>query len=128
MKQKILAVNNISGILFFISSMSLLIFPFLEQENGLPVIAFIIAGIFWICLLFGSALQVLASMMIKRLKQKRKKAYIERKLAIPISVFAVILILILCFFKNNLLFLAIDAALLLSSIELYFYLKRRNSV
>ena len=75
----------------------------------------------------GIALQVIASRMAYK-TQTKKNHKINRLIMIPIILFAIMLLMLLCFWKNSVLLIAIDIALLFSSIELLFYLKRRNSV
>lgn len=127
MKKKILIVNNISGISFLISSLSILGIPFIDQNSELPTTAYILAFLFWGGLITGIALQVIASRMANK-TQTKKNHKINRLIMIPIILFAIMLLMLLCFWKNSVLLIAIDIALLFSSIELLFYLKRRNSV
>lgn len=128
MKRKILVLNDISGVFFFLSSVSLVGIPFLDQSDGLPTNAYFLAGLFWIGVLIGIGVQVIISVMLKKMGKKRKRAYKQRKMLIPIAVFLVFFILIMCFWKKSVVLISIDTALLLFSIEIYFYLKRRNSV
>jgi len=128
MRRKILVLNNISGVFFFLSSVSLLGVPFLDQSNGLPVIAYLLAGLFWIGLLTGIGVQLVISGMMKKMKDKKKRPYKQRKMLIPIAFFVLLFILIMCFWKTSVVLISIDIALLLFSIEIYFYLKRRYSV
>lgn len=128
MRRKILVLNNISGVFFFLSSVSLLGVPFLDQSNGLPTIAYLLAGLFWIGLLTGIGVQLAISGMMKKMKDKKKRTYKQRKMLIPIAFFVLLFILIMCFWKTSVVLISIDIALLLFSIEIYFYLKRRYSV
>lgn len=128
MKRRILAINDISGIFFFLSSASLLGIPLLDLSNGFPNFAYFLAGLFWIGLLIGIGLQIVLSAMSKKISQKRKRTHKERRILIPIAVFLVLFILIMCFWKKSVVLISIDLALLLFSIEIYFYMKRRNSV
>lgn len=128
MRRKILVLNNISGVFFFLSSISLLGVPFLDQSNGLPMIAYLLAGLFWIGMLTGIGVQLVISGMMKKMKDKTKRTYKQRKMLIPIAFFALLFILIMCFWKTSVVLISIDIALLLFSIEIYFYLKRRYSV
>ncbi len=128
MRRKILVLNNISGVFFFLSSVSLLGVPFLDQSNGLPVIAYLLAGLFWIGLLTGIGVQLVISGMMKKMKDKKKRPYKRRKMLIPIAFFVLLFILIMCFWKTSVVLISTDIALLLFSIEIYFYLKRRYSV
>ena len=128
MRRKILVLNNVSGVFFFLSSVSLIGIPFLDQSDGLSLISYFLAGVFWIGLLTGIGIQLAISVMMKKIKDKNKKAYRQRKMLIPIMVFLLFFILIICFWKTSVVLISIDTALLLFSIEIYFYLKRRYSV
>jgi len=128
MRRKILVLNNVSGVFFFLSSVSLIGIPFLDQSDGLSLISYFLAGLFWIGLLTGIGIQLAISVMMKKIKDKNKKAYRQRKMLIPIMVFLLFFILIICFWKTSVVLISIDTALLLFSIEIYFYLKRRYSV
>ena len=128
MRRKILVLNNISGVFFFLSSVSLLGVPFLDQSDGLPAIAYLLAGLFWIGLLTGIGVQLVISGMMKKMKDKKKRTYKQRKMLIPIALFVLLFILIMCFWKTSVVLISTDIALLLFSIEIYFYLKRRYSV
>ena len=128
MRRKILVLNNISGVFFFLSSVSLLGIPFLDQSDGLPLISYLLAGLFWIGLLTGIGVQLVISGMMKKMKDKKKRTYKQRKMLIPIALFVLLFILIMCFWKTSVVLISTDIALLLFSIEIYFYLKRRYSV
>ena len=128
MKRRILALNDISGVFFFLSSASLFGVPFLDQSNGLPPIAYFLADLFWLGLLIGVGMQLIISAMLKKISGKRNRTHKERRMLIPITVFLVLFILIICFWKKSVVLISIDLALLLFSIEIYFYMKRRNSV
>ena len=123
MKKKVRTINNVSIILYTLSSASLLVIPFIDQDSELNAFSYCTAGVFWSGLIIGSILKVMASLMGKKLtKKKTNKA---RRMLIPITVFSVLLILILCIGKNSVMLLSIDLALLLMSIELYIFLRRR---
>jgi len=126
MRRKTLIINNISLLLFVLSSLSLLVIPFINQNNELTKAAYIDAGVFWIGLISGILLQISAAMISK--KSENKRTYKERKMIIPIIVFTLVFVLIICFLKKNVLLTALDMGMLLFSIELYFYLKRGDSV
>lgn len=128
MKRRILVLNDISGVFFFLSSASLLGIPFLDLSNVFPAIAYFFAGLFWIGLLIGIGLQFIISAMSKKMSRKRKRSHKERRMLIPIAVFLVLFVLIMCLWKKSVVLISIDLALLLFSIEIYFYMKRRNSV
>ncbi|MCR4645624.1 MAG: hypothetical protein K5695_09490 [Oscillospiraceae bacterium] len=128
MKQKIRMANNWSIACFFLSSASLLGIPFLNlgEDETLPLGAYVISVLFWSGLLLGILLQIVTAVMQKKSGGKKKKTHRERRMLIPIAVFMIVFVLLLCFLKSSLLCLVIDLALLLFSIEIYFYLKRRN--
>lgn len=128
MRRKILVLNNISGAFFFLSSVSLLGIPFLGQSNELPAIAYLLAGSFWTGLLTGTGIQLVLSAMMKKVKYNKKRTYKQRRMLIPIALFVLLFILIMCFRKTDVVLVSIDIALLLFSTEIYFYLKRRYSV
>lgn len=123
MKKKVGTINNVSIMFYVLSSISLLIIPFINQDSGLNTLAYCTAGVFWSGLIIGSVLQIIASFMGKKLT--KKKTYKARRLLIPIAVFSILLILILCIGKQSVMLLSIDLALLLMSIELYIFLRRR---
>lgn len=128
MRRKILVLNNISGVFFFLSSVSLLGVPFLDQSNRLSSVAYLLAGLFWIGLLVGIGIQIVISAMMKKMKDRKKKVYKQRKMLIPIIALLLLFILIICFWKTSVVLISLDIALLLFSIEIYIYLKRRYSV
>lgn len=128
MRRRILVLNDISGVFFFVSSVSLLGIPFLDLSNDFPTIAYFFAGLFWIGLLVGIGLQLMTFAMSKKIKEEKKRTYKERRMLIPIAVFLMFFILIMCFLKKSVLLMSIDLAFLLFSIEIYFYLKRRYSI
>ena len=123
MKKKVKIINNVSIIFYTLSSLSLLIIPFINQDNELNAIAYCTAGVFWSGLIIGSILQIIVSFIGKKLT--KKKTYKARRLLIPTAVFSVLLVLILCIGKKSVILLSIDLALLLMSIELYIFLRRR---
>lgn len=128
MKRKILLLNDISGVFFFISSASLIGIPFLDSCNGFSIAAYFFAGLFWIGLLIGIGLQFIISFISKKMSIKEERTHKKRKMLVPVAVFLVLFALIMCFLKKSVALISIDIALLLFSIEIYFYMKRRNSV
>ncbi len=123
MRTKAKCANNISIIFFLFSSSSLLVIPFTKINDELTTVAYCTAGVFWIGLILGIAFQVMASVMSKKLKKKKTPKL--RRMMIPIGVFSVLLVLILLIGKKSIILLSVDLALLLMSIELYIYLRRR---
>ena len=130
MKRKILMINNWSIASFFLSSASLLGIPFLkvEPDETLPPGAYVVAALFWFGLLLGILFQIIAAVIWKKSSETKKRTYRERRMLIPIVLLAIVFVLILCFWKSSLLCTVLAFALLLFSIEIYFYLKRRYSV
>ena len=130
MKRKILMINNWSIASFFLSSASLLGIPFLkvEPDETLPPGAYVVAELFWFGLLLGILFQIIAAVIWKKSGETKKRTYRERRMLIPIVLLAIVFVLILCFWKSSLLCTVLAFALLLFSIEIYFYLKRRYSV
>lgn len=128
MKRKMLLVNNYSIVCFFVSSFSLLGVPLINLDDEFPKVAYIIAILFWLGLIFGILFQLISYSMWKRIKQQKKKKYGERKLLIPFFVFLVLFFVIFLFWNKSVVLISIDLALTLFSIEIYFYFKRRHSV
>lgn len=128
MKQRIFILNNISGISFLISSLTLIGIPFLNLKNGFSVIAYLLAGLFWTGLLAGVILQIITAQMSKKIKSRKRKTHKERRMIIPFSVFFLIFLLILVFLKESVVLMSIDLACMLFSIEMFFYMKRRYNI
>lgn len=128
MKRRMLLINNCSIVFFFISSCSLLGVPLINLDDELPKIAYIIALLFWLGLIIGVSLQMAAWSMCKKIKNKRKKTYRERKILIPFATFLILFFVILLFWNKSVVLISVDLALTLFSIEFYFYFKRRYSV
>ena len=126
MKQKILLLNRISVIMFFLSSFSLLGIPFLNLDNEIPILGYFIAILFWSGLLIGTSLQVCIAMMAKKMEIKRTNK--ERHIFIVTGIFLILFVLTICFFEKSIVLMSVDIAFLLFSIEMYFYLKWRYSV
>ncbi|MBE6843105.1 MAG: hypothetical protein E7510_09805 [Ruminococcus sp.] len=128
MRQKILKINNYSIIAFFISSFSLLGIPFINQDGKLPKGAYIIALLFWIALISGIVLQIVAGSMWQKFNKKKGKSKKNRMFLIPIACFFIFLVLTILIWGKNIVLVSVNLALLLFSIEIYFYFKRRCSV
>ncbi|MBQ5335224.1 MAG: hypothetical protein J6Z45_04675 [Oscillospiraceae bacterium] len=118
--------NQASVICFALSSASLLLIPFLEIGEELPRPAYWIAGIFWGGLLAGILLQITAA--AKSRDAEKKPCRKARLMLIPAAVFALLLIVILLMQSKSVILLSADLALLLMSVELYFYLRRRDRI
>ncbi len=128
MKQKILQINNYSIIAFFISSFSLLGSPFINLESELPKGAYIIASLFWLGLISGIVLQLVSYSMWRKFKRSKAKSKKSRIFLIPVVCCLFFLILVMMIWEKNVILVSINLALLLFSIEVYFYFKRRYSV
>lgn len=128
MKQKISRWNHLSIFFFGLSSGSLFGIPFLNLEHGFSGVAYFLAAIFWIGLLLGIGLQLLGANALKKHAGTKKPTGKEKWMGIPVLFFLFLLIMILCFWKNSIALISMDLALLLFSIETYFYLKRRGRV
>lgn len=128
MKRRILLLNNCSIVFFFISSCSLLGVPLINLDDELPKMAYVIALLFWLGLIAGIFLQIAVWSICRKIKQKRKRTYRERKFLIPFMAFIILLFVILLFWNKSVVLISVDLALTLFSIEFYFYFKRRYSV
>lgn len=126
MREKILKKNKISFISFFLSSFSLLGIPFLNLNDEISVLGYVVAVIFWLGLLTGIGLQFSIAMIAKKTKVSR--TYKERRALVSTVVFLILFILIRCFFEKSIVLMSIDIAFLLFSSEMYFYLKWRYSI
>lgn len=101
-KKKLFRINRLSGLSFLISSLSLLVIPFLNTGNGLTASAYVIAALFWIGLLLGSGLQIFLSVKCKGMKKKKWK---NQKIFYIVSAAAFILLIILVILRINIMFL-----------------------
>lgn len=115
--------NIISGVLFFISSSSLLIIPFLDFDDNLSVSAYAVALLFWGGSISGIIIQIILFVTCKKYtKVKESKTRQIVGVIFLISVF--VLIPIMAFWRDNEFALSINLFLLLFSIEIYFVIKR----
>lgn len=124
MKRNASLANNASAVCFALSSLSLLLIPFLDLGSGLPKAAFWIAGVFWGGLLAGILLQIAAARGQR--KAETPHGGKARRMLIPAAVLALLLIVMLCLRTKSVRLFSADLALLLMSVELYFYLRRRE--
>ena len=126
MKRTAKYLNNASVICFALSSASLLLIPFLDLGDELPPSAYWIAGTFWIGLLAGILLQIAAAAKSREAAgQKRRTA---RRMLIPAAAAALILIVLMCMRIKSVALFSVVLALFLMSVELYFYLRRRDRI
>ncbi|MBQ8298192.1 MAG: hypothetical protein IJX77_10470 [Ruminococcus sp.] len=126
MKKKILTLNVISGVFYVISSLSLLAIPVLSSGEKISSAGYVIAAVFWAALLVGTVMQIIISVMCRKLELK--KCTKQRAALIPAAVFLVLLVVMLLFKNDSLILMSADLALLLLSVEAYFLLKRRFSL
>ena len=122
--------NELSLIFFSVSSGSLLTIPLWNFGRAAEVIAFVFAAVFWTCLVLGIAFQIKAGILSKKSEKtikKRKPGAFEKAALLAAAVFLLLLAIIMLFMENNAVLFCIDLALMLLSIEIYFYLKRRYS-
>ena len=120
---KIKILNIISGILFLISSLSLLAIPFLNLDERFPAEAYVLAGLFWFGLINGMVLQIIISVVCKKLKKpKKKRLHIIIGIVFLISLLSIIPVFL--FFTDNEFILPINLSIILLSAEMYFVVKR----
>lgn len=126
MKLKI--INYISAVCFFISSSTLLFIPILNLENGFPVLAYFLAGAFWILLLSGITLQIF--LIIKTRKIKRCKLLkMSRKIILSVLLISIIMLFfVLIFLRANPIVLPMNLSLLLISIEIFSVICRMEKL
>lgn len=132
MRRKMVFLNNISIICFFLSSASIMGVPFLNMDNEFPKAAYFLAGLFWAGLISGLILQIAVWIWSKKNKQQNKKEEKkirkERPFLIYFGVFFLLFLLILLFCRESITLMSIDLACMLFSIEMFFYMKRRYKI
>lgn len=101
-EKKLKLINRLSGASFLISSLSILVIPFINISDGLTVAAYIVAALFWIGLLLGSGLQIFLSVKCKEMKKKKWK---NQKIFYTVSAVDLILLIIFVILKINIMFL-----------------------
>lgn len=101
-EKKLKRINRLSGASFLISSLSMLVIPFINISDGLTVAAYIVAALFWIGLLLGFGLQIFLSVKCKEMKKKKWK---NQKIFYTVSAVAFILLIIFVILKINIMFL-----------------------
>ena len=70
---KLRVLNIISGVLFFISSSSLLIIPFLDFDDNLSVSAYAVALLFWGGSISGIIIQIILFVTCKSILKSRSR-------------------------------------------------------
>ena len=71
---KLRVLNIISGVLFFISSSSLLIIPFLAFDDNLSVSAYAVALLFWGGSISGIIIQIILFVTCKKYTKVKRTA------------------------------------------------------
>ena len=120
---KLRVLNIISGVLFFISSSSLLIIPFLAFDDNLSVSAYAVALLFWGGLILGIIIQIILFVICKK-HAKVKMSKTRRIVGVIFFISVIVLIPVLVFWSDNEFILPINLFLILFSAETYFVIKR----
>ena len=120
---KIKVLNIISEVLFLVSSLGLLVIPFLDFNDSLSAAAYVVASLFWGGLVFGIIIQIMLLVICKK-TAKAKKSKTRRMVGITFLISVIILIPVLTFCNDNEFILPINLFLILFSVETYFVLKR----
>lgn len=119
------SLNFVSGLSFIISSASLLIIPFIKYGKEMPVIAYVVASVFWIGLITGLIVQILLAIKCKKMSLKNKNK--KYRMLYIISAIALASIIILYVFNNkNIIAFAINLFLLLFSLQAVMVIKRKG--
>lgn len=118
-------LNIISAVSFFLSSASLLIIPFIKYDKELPVIAYVIALIFWMGLVVGLCIQILLAIKCKRLNLKSNSK--KHRILYIIATIALALIIIFAVLNNkNSLLVVICLFVFLLSLQEAIVIKRKG--
>ncbi|MEE1125929.1 MAG: hypothetical protein U0L18_08325 [Acutalibacteraceae bacterium] len=126
MNVKVMKVlNSISGLSFGLSSVSLLVIPFIKFGQELPIIAYVVAFFFWLGLILGLILQVIIAINCKKLSLKNDSK--KHRLLYIISAGALAVVVILSVFNSkNIFFFTISLFLLLLSLQAAVVIKREG--
>ena len=126
MKIKVMkSLNSISGLSFVLSSVSLLVIPFIKFGQELPIIAYVVAFFFWLGLILGLILQVIIAINCKKLSLKNDSK--KHRLLYIISAGALAVVVILSVFNSkNIFFFTISLFLLLLSLQAAVVIKREG--
>lgn len=119
------SLNSISGLSFVLSSVSLLVIPFIKFGQELPIIAYVVAFFFWLGLILGLILQVIIAINCKKLSLKNDSK--KHRLLYIISAGALAVVVILSVFNSkNIFFFTISLFLLLLSLQAAVVIKREG--
>lgn len=123
MKMKIM--NITSGILFLISSLTLLTIPFADTDNDASLGIYVFAMLFWSGLISGITLQIILAIYCRNYR-KKGLSKICRILGCVFLASIILIIPVLVFFNNNLFILPIDLFVVFLSAEIFFVIKRKE--
>ena len=99
MHKKMNQLNSLSAISFAISSLSLLIIPFINTGDGLPKVAYATAAIFWIGLLIGVIIQIYLAHKCKKMELHNKLK--EHRIPLAMAVFSFLFLLLLIILRSQ---------------------------
>lgn len=119
------SLNSISGLSFVLSSVSLLVIPFIKFGQELPIIAYVVAFFFWLGLILGLILQVILAINCKKLSLKNDSKKHRLLYIISAGTLAVVVILSVLNSKN-IFFFTISLFLLLLSLQAAVVIKREG--
>lgn len=123
MKLKI--INIISGILFLISSLTLLTIPFVDTDNDSSFCIYISAMLFWLGLICGIILQIILAISCRNYR-KKGLSKLCRILGCVFAASIILIIPVLVFLNDNLFILPIDLFFIFLSAEMFFVIKRKE--
>ncbi len=123
MKYKIL--NNISAVMFFMSSVSLLAIPFIDSDKNFVIFAYITAGVFWGGLGIGITMQIILAFKTKT-QLKKAATRLRKTVSILFGITLFLMIPILVFLNDTDYILPINLFLVLLLAEMNFVLKRKE--
>lgn len=118
-------LNMISAVSFLISSINLLIIPFISHKEELPVIAYVVASVFWLGLISGLCIQMLLTVNCKRLNLKSN----DKKHKVLYIIAAVAFLLVIIFVLMNIKYTLVVTSCLfvfLLSIQEAIVIKRKG--
>lgn len=121
---KLRIINYISAVCFFLSSASLLLIPLLDTENESKKLAYFVAGLFWIGLIAGTALQIFLKLktskqgIVKDLKKLRNIITVIFALSVVFGAFVLVIL------KNNEYALPINLLVTFLSAEMLCVIKK----
>lgn len=98
--KKLLILNRISGGSFLVSSLCLLVIPFLDISNGMTLLAYITASVFWAGLLAGVIMQLCLYVKCKKISRKKASKKLWLLYAGSVSALLLLIIVTALNFKN----------------------------